>query len=301
MKKNSKDLVSIIMNCHNGEEFLEKSLKSIKEQTFKNWELIFWDNKSSDSSKKIFEKFKNKKMKYYRSKKFLNLHQARNEALKKILGKFICFLDVDDYWEKDKLLIQRNIFKNNENIDVCYGNVWIYNKNTILKKKIMTNKTLPSGYIFNDLINSYIVPLCSIMIKKKILTKNKIKFNEKYKIIGDFDLMARLSQKHEFFAVQKPIATYRVHGQNMFIKKRNTEIKELKSWLNNFQNKKKTINLSGLKKKILYLELLEKRRYLSFFKKIKKIYELKNYQNLFRLIVDTFFPEKFLRKFKFFS
>ena len=289
------------MNCHNGEEFLEESLTSIKKQTYKNWELIFWDNKSSDNSKKTFEKIKNKKMRYFRSKRFLNLHQARNEALKKTSGKYICFLDVDDFWEKDKLLIQTNIFKNNENIDVCYGNIWIYNKNTLFKKKIMTNKTLPSGYIFYDLINSYIVPLCSIMIKKKTLIKNKLKFNEKYKIIGDFDLLVRLSKNHEFSAVQKPIATYRVHGQNMFIKKRNTEIKELKSWLNNFQNKQKEVNLSGLKKKILYLELLEKRKYLSFLKKIKKIYELKNYQNLFRLIVDTFFYESFLRKFKFFG
>ena len=65
----------------------------------------------------------------------------------------------------------------------------------------MTNKTLPSGYIFYDLINSYIVPLCSIMIKKKTLIKNKLKFNEKYKIIGDFDLLVRLSNR--FSAVQK--------------------------------------------------------------------------------------------------
>ena len=88
---------------------------------------------------------------------------------------------------------------------------------------------------------------------KKTLIKNKLKFNEKYKIIGDFDLLVRLSKNHEFSAVQKPIATYRVHGQNMFIKKRNTEIKELKSWLNNFQNKQKEVNLSGLKKKKFYI------------------------------------------------
>ena len=46
--------VSIIMNCYNGEKFLKQSLKSILIQTFKNWELIFWDNNSSDKSKKFF-------------------------------------------------------------------------------------------------------------------------------------------------------------------------------------------------------------------------------------------------------
>ena len=53
MKKKSP-LVSIIMNCHNGEKFL-KSLKSIINQTYKNWELIFWDNNSYDNSRKIFK------------------------------------------------------------------------------------------------------------------------------------------------------------------------------------------------------------------------------------------------------
>ena len=53
MKK--KPLISIIMNCYNGEHFLRYSLKSIIDQTFKNWELIFWDNLSTDNSKKFFK------------------------------------------------------------------------------------------------------------------------------------------------------------------------------------------------------------------------------------------------------
>ena len=58
MKK--KPLISIIMNCYNGERFLRYSLKSIIDQTFKNWELIFWDNLSTDNSKKIFLSFKDR-------------------------------------------------------------------------------------------------------------------------------------------------------------------------------------------------------------------------------------------------
>ena len=46
--------VSIIMNCYNGEKYLEESLKSVPQQDFQDWELIFWDNKSKDNSKKIF-------------------------------------------------------------------------------------------------------------------------------------------------------------------------------------------------------------------------------------------------------
>ena len=55
-------LVSVIMNCHNGAKYLKDSVESLMSQTYKNWELIFWDNKSFDSSKKIIKKFKDKKV-----------------------------------------------------------------------------------------------------------------------------------------------------------------------------------------------------------------------------------------------
>ena len=66
MKSNSKKpLVSIIMNCYNGEKYLKQSIKSIINQTYKNWELIFWDNCSTDNSKKITKKFKDNRIYYF--------------------------------------------------------------------------------------------------------------------------------------------------------------------------------------------------------------------------------------------
>ena len=57
--------VSIIMNCLNGEKFLRDSLKSVLNQTYKNWELIFWDNLSIDNSKKILKNFKEDRFNNY--------------------------------------------------------------------------------------------------------------------------------------------------------------------------------------------------------------------------------------------
>ena len=67
MKSRTKPFVSIIMNCYNGEKYLNCSLKSIFNQTFKNWELIFWDNKSDDASQEIFNSFKDDRLKYFLS------------------------------------------------------------------------------------------------------------------------------------------------------------------------------------------------------------------------------------------
>ena len=57
-KKNKKPLITIIVNCYNGEKYLKDCIKSIIDQSYKKWEVIFWDNLSTDTSKKIFNKFK---------------------------------------------------------------------------------------------------------------------------------------------------------------------------------------------------------------------------------------------------
>ena len=91
-------LVSIIMNCHNGSNYLHESISSVINQTYKNWEIIFWDNQSTDDSIKIAEKFNDDRIKIYNSKKFEKLGKARNNAIAKCKGEFIGFLDTDDLW-----------------------------------------------------------------------------------------------------------------------------------------------------------------------------------------------------------
>ena len=116
----SQPLVSVIMNCYNGEKYLKKSIKSILKQSYKNWELIFFDNCSTDKSKYIFKSFKDKRIKYFKSKKKINLGLARKLALSKAKGYYIAFLDVDDLWEKNKLEFQLNLF-NDPKVGLVYG------------------------------------------------------------------------------------------------------------------------------------------------------------------------------------
>ena len=121
--QNKKKLVSIILNCYNGEKYLQQALSSVEKQSYKNWELIFWDNKSTDNSKNIFQSFKNKKFKYYLSKKHTSLYKARNLAIKKSRGQFISFIDADDLWERNKLKKQVELFLRNKQVSLIYGNL----------------------------------------------------------------------------------------------------------------------------------------------------------------------------------
>ena len=128
-------LVSIVINCYNGEKYLLEAIHSDMNQTYTNWELIFWDNQSIDRSPSIVKNFKDERIKYYLSPKHTNLSLARFNAIKKTFGDWIAFLDCDDLWHHQKLEKQINQIQNQE-IGLVYGKTeLIINNNSYNKLK----------------------------------------------------------------------------------------------------------------------------------------------------------------------
>ena len=252
MKKNLENKkVSIIMNCHNGAKYLNKSISSIINQSYKNWELIFFDNKSEDDSKKILKNFRDKRIKYFKSKKFLKLYEARNLAIKKAKGKYICFCDNDDWWIKGKLKKQINFIKKNKNVNFVFSNLFVYNQKT-KKSNLYFKYLMPSGKITQNLLNDYKLGIPSVLMSKKFF-ENK-KFNKRYNIIGDFDFFLNLSLKENFYCIQEPLAYYRIHGDN-FSKKIDIYVKEVDHWLKVNSDKFKKLNYSLKSLKFFFYKL----------------------------------------------
>ena len=268
-------LVSVIINCFNGEKFLVKAINSVLNQSYKNWEIIFFDNNSTDNSFRVIKKFNDKRIRYFRSSKTETLYKARNLAVDKSKGKFISFLDVDDWWKKNKLKKQVDFFCKYKNIDIIYSNVYLFYEKQKIKKLFIKNK-LHSGKFTQKLIDKYQLPILSSIIKKKIF--KQIKFDERYSIIGDFDFFIRLSLKKPIFAIQEPLAYYRIHNSNLSKKKISLNIFELKSWINekHKQNQFKKIDFSKLYNS---LEIL----------KIQKTFIEKNFIKFTLLLLKNFF------------
>ena len=303
---NSNDpLVSILMNCYNGQKYLKESLKSIFNQNYTNWELIFWDNQSSDRSKNIVKSFKDKRIKYFYATKHTNLHKARNLALKKCKGKYIAFLDTDDVWHPKKLSKQISILKESKK-NIIYSNCTIMNNQTLFKKKKLSIKKLPSGFIFSNLMDNYLVYLCTLILEKKILTKNKLCFDESFKIIGDFDLVMKLALKYQIECVQESLATYRIHNKGFSINNKLMEVYEQRHWYKKFL-KSHNINNSqklkfykfkkkiDLKKKILLAKDLREKIFLFFTLLIN--FDISNFKVLFK----SFFSKKLRNKLFFYK
>lgn len=158
-------LVSVIVNCHNGEKYLRKCISSIINQEYKNLEIIFYDNFSSDNSKNIIFEFNDKRIKYFFSDKKLSLYHARNNAIKNSSGEIIAFLDVDDWWASNYLSSRAKVFSD-FSYDYFYSNRYtFFEKNNKFKKFKKFN--LPNGKIYNFLAQDYFITMSGLMIRKK--------------------------------------------------------------------------------------------------------------------------------------
>ena len=301
MERNkNKPLVSIIMNCYNGEKYLRESLNSVLKQTYKNWEIIFWDNQSNDKSAKIFKDYKDDRFKYYCADSHIEiLYKAKNYALKKANGEFIAFLDVDDWWLPEKLEKQIPLF-DDPDVGMVYGNVWLFfeKKN---KKKLYKKGILPAGKILNELLNDYVIGSPTYVIRKKSLESLDYCFNDDFHIIGDFDINIRLSAKWKIDCTQSPIAFARRHDKNVSILNKEKEIYELKAWFKQMKDNKLISSQSNFKKVELiasYLETMQSILENGFTKSFLMVTKYPFCFSKIKLILALFLPNLLLRKIK---
>lgn len=109
-----QDLVSIIMPSYNTANYISKSINSVMNQSYKNWELIIVDDCSTDSTDEIVKKFlKDKRIRYFKNDKNSGAAISRNKALREAKGRWIAFLDSDDLWVPEKLEKQINFMEKN--------------------------------------------------------------------------------------------------------------------------------------------------------------------------------------------
>ena len=115
------------MSTYNIKNFIQESLNSIVQQTFKNIEIIIIDDGSTDGTVDILQDFAQKEKRIQLVLKETNegLAVARNEALELAKGKYITFLDTDDWWKKDKLQKQMLLLSKNKNAEIIYTNIYV--------------------------------------------------------------------------------------------------------------------------------------------------------------------------------
>ena len=260
---NKNPLVSILLNCYNSSLYISRAIKSVLNQSYKNWELIIWDDGSSDNSLEIIKKFEDKRIKLYSQKKNSGLGKSRISAKEKINGTLVSIIDSDDYFDSHKISKQVAVFNENNNISLCATWAKFYDKNMQEKKQF--NTKLDNMSIVKRLQFINILPHSSLMYKKKSALEVGW-YSNKYEYSQDYDLSLKLLNNSEFFLI-KEFLTHIVQPENSmslsskykFIKvEENLKILEgnlKKSNLNSLEISllKDVIKINNIKKNILSL------------------------------------------------
>lgn len=200
-------LLSIVTVCFNSEKTIIRTIESVLNQTFTNYEYIFIDGLSSDKTNEIINSYKEKFISkgipvIHISEKDNGIYDAMNKAAKLASGKWINYMNSDDYFYNDNIL--ESIFNdiNNYNYDVIYGDTCFIKEN---------RKYIERGKDINTIIKH--IPFCPQSTFVKTSLQKKYNFNCKYKISADYDFFLRLYlDQRKYVYINKTIANFSFGG-----------------------------------------------------------------------------------------
>lgn len=284
---NNQPFVSVIMNCYNSDSYLREAIDSVLTQTYQNWEIIFWDNQSTDQSAQIVKSYSDERIKYFYAKDFTVLGQARNLAVKEASGEWIGFLDCDDVWLPNKLESQINLLHVSKySPGLIYGQmdfiIETNGDNTVLGKSAKNLKNipaLPTGYIFDQLLYNCFIPLPSALVNKKLFWKVG-GINESLQVAEDYDLFLKISEVSFIEAIQEICCFYRIHDNNLSHKNYKITFEESIELIQNYilnVNTKKALSLWRARYAINTIKHKDYKQFFNKFLTFSSIYDLINF------------------------
>jgi len=236
---------SIIIPTYNRFLLLNRAINSVLKQSFDKFEIIIVDDYSTDQTENYFKNLNNPKIIYKRFKSVNNIGKLRNIGIRFAKSEWIAFLDSDDLWDKDKLLIcYKNIIKNN--YDLLYHGVYqIKNRYSLIKKKIIDKSIEVKEPIFeNLLINGNAIANSSVVVKKSILCDIGLISEEEKKFSWeDFDTWLRIAKlSKKFYFINEFLAYIETAGTE------EPRVSTLNQTYKNYKNFKHYYNLDAKKK-----------------------------------------------------
>lgn len=217
---------SIIIPTYNRAHFICAAIESVICQVYNNWELIIVDDGSTDNTKEVLLSFNDDRIRYiYQQNK--ERSAARNNGINHAKGKYICFIDSDDLYEKNHL---NNLHNEIQKIDYPKA-MFFCNVSRIqngIKKKVQFE---PIGDYRNSieyiLLSKETVIPARVCIHKEILKLNQ--FDETLNVSEDAELFTRIIAKFPLIQLNYYGAIYTIHNENTTNLKNNPFLGQLKS------------------------------------------------------------------------
>ena len=204
--------ISIITTTFNSSKTILKCISSIKNQKYRNIEIIWIDNSSTDETYKILNRYKNNKTKLIQVK-HKSISEAWNIGVKKSTGDIVGFLNSDDFLSNENTIKKiANTFKL-KRCDCVYTDVfYLNNKGKIIrnwKANTFSNENQTYKYFNNKLKFGWMMPHPGLYVKKNLINKIGF-FNNTYKVSFDYDFIIRLLKYKRIKAFYLPIVSVKM-------------------------------------------------------------------------------------------
>lgn len=204
--------VSVIMNCYNGEKYLREAMSSVFAQTFQDWEIVFWDNTSSDASPQIAQSYDDARVKYFRSPSLTNLGEARRNAVNVAQGEWVGFLDCDDIWYPEKLAVQMAALEGTDYV-FAYAGIREVTAEGVPMRTVVPKYA--SGDVLESLLTQFDVNMVTPVIRRSFLVDHQINFEPEITASEEYNLFVRLAARGSVLVQKEIFGDYRVYAGSL--------------------------------------------------------------------------------------
>jgi len=210
--------VSVILTSFNHEPFLRQAIESVLQQSFEDYELIIWDDASSDNSWNIIQEFSDPRIKSFRNNKPRRGAYGINKAIAEVAtGQFIAIHHSDDLWEKDKLRKQIDYLEQNDSCGAVFTSVQIID--SFGKKFVDSDHNYysrfeqPNRTRFEWLRDLFFNGNClchpSVMVRKKVYETIGL-YDRRLGLLGDFDMWIRIALMYDIHILEDKLTKFRI-------------------------------------------------------------------------------------------
>ncbi len=204
---NSK--VSVIIPMYNSEKYIEKCINSVIEQTYNNIEILIINDCSTDSSLNIVKNIKDERIKVITFTENKGVSIARNEGINLATGDYICFIDSDDFWVKEKIEKQLEFIEKN-NYEFIYSNYSFFRNEKILK-----TTHVPLKLTYEQAIKNTTIFISTVMLDMKKLKKEDL-YMPNLKIGQDTSVWWKILKKGvTAYGMDEVLTYYRVSNKSL--------------------------------------------------------------------------------------
>jgi len=200
-------MITVLLPTYNSEKYISQAIKSILNQTLKDFEFLIIDDGSKDNTERVVKSFKDKRIKYFK-KEHTGLADTLNYGLKIAKHDWVARMDADDISHPQRLELQMNYLSEHKDID------WISCWYAVFDNKLRYKFKLPE---FSDEIVKNLVLSSSICFPGSIFRKNKIIKNNGFKreVFEDYDFFLRAKNQLRFYNVQEILYFQRKRSKSL--------------------------------------------------------------------------------------